>query len=211
MKVPKGYTEEQVLEIIENIVKKLSYSFQFGCHDLDDIKQNGRLFAMEALEKEKYDNKRPLDGFLYTHVRNRFINFKRDNYSRIQTPCPSCPFYDPKNLKSTNQCAVFLDKMECEKWAKWFNRNSTKRNLSNTIDIDLIDESNSKYENNPTNNLHTKELIKYININLPVELRSDYLRMVGGQTIAKVKRKRVMDCLTELKEKFECQNTNEED
>ena len=40
------------------------------------MKQQAAIFALEGLEK--YDNKRPLENFLWTHVRNRLFNYKRE-------------------------------------------------------------------------------------------------------------------------------------
>ena len=90
-------TEQELLDTIDIITKKLAYKFKFGYHQIEDMKQQISIFALEGLEN--YDNKRPLENFLWTHVRNRLFNFKRDNYQRPDKPCKTCPFYDP-NLKN---------------------------------------------------------------------------------------------------------------
>ena len=75
--IPSNMTEEEVIETIERVATRLCRKFRFGYHEVDDIKQQASLFAWEGLEK--YDEKRPLENFLWTHVRNRLYNFKRNN------------------------------------------------------------------------------------------------------------------------------------
>ena len=63
MVIPRGMTEEQVVQIIDGITNRLAGKFKFGYHDLDDMKQQARLFAWEGLEN--YDGLgagRDLDG-----------------------------------------------------------------------------------------------------------------------------------------------------
>ena len=90
--IPNGMTEKQVIQIINNIANRLAGKFKFGYHDLEDMKQQARLFAWEGMEN--YDGIRPLENFLWTHVRNRLYNFKRNNFGRPDKPCDSCPFFD---------------------------------------------------------------------------------------------------------------------
>ena len=80
LKFPSNIPEEEVLEIIEIVATRLCHKFKFGYHTAEDIKQQARMFAWEGLDK--YDEIRPLENFLWTHVRNRLYNFKRNNYSR---------------------------------------------------------------------------------------------------------------------------------
>ena len=49
MQVPKGLTEEEVLEIISRAVAYLAPSFKFGYFDIEDMKQEGTIFSIEAL------------------------------------------------------------------------------------------------------------------------------------------------------------------
>jgi len=39
MNLPRGYTEQQVLEAIEVVVNSLAPSFVFGFYDLEDVRQ----------------------------------------------------------------------------------------------------------------------------------------------------------------------------
>ena len=90
MKIPKGMTEDEVLSSIDLVANRLASKFRFGYHSIDDMKQQARIFALEALDI--YDNTKgtTLDTFLWLYVRNRLCNFKRDNYERPK-PCLNCP------------------------------------------------------------------------------------------------------------------------
>ena len=77
--------EAEFLEVLDKITKKLIHKFRFGYHNAEDMKQQASIFALEALDR--YDGKRPLEIFLWTHVRNRLFNFKRNNYQRPDSPC----------------------------------------------------------------------------------------------------------------------------
>lgn len=207
MRVPNGYTEEQVLAIIETIVNKLAYSYKFGYYDVDDIKQEGRILAIEVLNKEVFDNTRPLENFLYTHLRNRYSTLKRDKFSRLQSPCPSCPFFDPNNLKSChgNQCSAFADKMECTKWAIWINRNAAKRNLVEPLDISNINgenEKNMESRDSIGNGVELKEITEVINAKLDVKLRADYLRMKSGVKLPKHRASKVKKAVLAILEEY---------
>lgn len=78
MPVPTGIPTEEVLRIIERVVGPLSIKFKFGSYDVEEIKQEATIIAWEAIVKS-YDESRPLENFLRVHVRNRLLNFKRNN------------------------------------------------------------------------------------------------------------------------------------
>ena len=126
--------EDEFLKIVDIISKKLAYKFKFGYHDYEDMKQQISIFALEGLKN--YDHTRPLENFLWTHVRNRLFNYKRDNYQRPDKPCLSCPLYDKMCKQTMSGCLQYTDKNDCELYASWSSRNSAKKNLMylNTID-----------------------------------------------------------------------------
>src|SRR5947208_703774 len=88
MHLPPNKTEAQVVEAIEKAVGMLAPSFAFGIYDVEDIRQEARIFAIEALPR--YDGVRPLENFLYSHVKNRLINLRRDKFRRADAPCKAC-------------------------------------------------------------------------------------------------------------------------
>ena len=160
-------TEAEVLSVIEKIANRFCHKFRFGYFTAEDIKQEAFIIAVEALDR--YDSNRPLENFLSTHVKNRLINFKRDNYCRQQK----------ENADS-----------------KWEMRNNAKRFLMEPLDISNIrdeNEKNMREEQNLTNKLFTQEVFELIDTYLPVEFRADYLRIKAGVYVPKPKREIVYE------------------
>lgn len=185
-------------ETIYRVVDLLASKFRFGYYDVEDIRQEGCCFALEALASGKYDESRPLENFLYTHLRNRFINLKRDKYIRNEPPCLTCVFYDPKFKKSKNACSVFEDKNECKKLGDWRRRNAAKQSLMQPVDVAGVGDNAIKVENDTNETLSFNELKHRIDAQLPSELRSDYLRMLEGIILPKVRRQRVREAVAEI-------------
>lgn len=177
----KTVSEDEFLQVLDNISKRLVYKFKFGYHDIDDMKQQAAIFALEGLEK--YDHKRPLENFLWTHVRNRLFNYKRNNYQRPDKPCLTCPLYDAHCKVSTSQCSKYEHKDECEIYKSWSNRNTSKKNIMKPTYIDY-DITNSL---NLTNIISNNEIIKFLDENIHTEFREIYLRLKHGEKIAKQK------------------------
>lgn len=178
--------ENEFLRVIDVIAKKLAYKFKFGYHDFDDMKQQISIFALEGLKN--YDHKRPLENFLWTHVRNRLFNYKRDNYQRPDKPCLTCPLYDPHCKKSTSECEQYSNKEDCVLYENWLNRNNTKKNLMHLTTIDEIkDYSNvfSSEDNLLTNTIANNEIFDLIETQLTGEYRTIYLKVRGGAKVIK--------------------------
>jgi hypothetical protein len=178
--------EDEFLKIVDIIAKKLAYKFKFGYHDFDDMKQQISIFALEGLKN--YDHKRPLENFLWTHVRNRLFNYKRDNYQRPDKPCLSCPIYDPHCKKSINQCEQYANKEDCSLYKSWTDRNSTKKNLMHLNTIDEIKDYGNTFisdENLLVNSIEANELWKLIESHLTGEYRTLYLKIKSGNKVSK--------------------------
>lgn len=84
MPVPTGIPMEQILDTIERVVGPLGNKLKFGSYDSEEIKQEGRAIAWKAIV-DTYEEGRPLENFLRVHVRNRLLNFKRNNTRVSQT------------------------------------------------------------------------------------------------------------------------------
>jgi len=177
--------EEEFLQVLDNITKRLSYKFKFGYHSVDDMKQQAAIFALEGLKK--YDNSRPLENFLWTHVRNRLFNYKRDNYQRPDKPCLSCIFYDQYCKKSTNQCAEYKNKNDCEEYNAWYERNNSKKNIMKPVAMDETnDPSSLQNKNNSMLDIVANEqLIEILDKNIPAQYRESYLKLKHGDKIYK--------------------------
>lgn len=189
-------TEEQFLQVLENISKRLVYKFKFGYHDIDDMKQQAAIFALEGLEK--YDHTRPLENFLWTHVRNRLFNYKRNNYQRPDKPCLTCPLYDP-NLKVSNSgCSKYIDKNECELYKSWYDRNTNKKNIMKPshIDYDITNPFSL------LDNISDNEIIKFLDQHIYSEFRETYLRLKHGEKITKQKLIKLQNHIAFLMKEF---------
>ena len=78
MKIPKGMTEQQVVDQIDIVCNRISPRYTFYGYTVDDIKQESFIICMEALNR--YDGIRPLENFLSVNLSNRLKNFVRDNH-----------------------------------------------------------------------------------------------------------------------------------
>ena len=194
--LPNGVSEEEFLNVLDNISKRLGYKFKFGYHSYEDMYQQAAIFALEGLEK--YDNKRPLENFLWTHVRNRLFNYKRDNYKRPDKPCLNCPFFDKHFKCSNNQCSEYANQMDCDLYKKWFDRNDSKKNIMKPGTIE--DQSLLKNKDNEDFQyiMANKELIQKLDKLLIGEHREIYLKLKHGIKVNKVDIKKLQKHIQEI-------------
>ena len=189
MKLPNNYTEEEVLAIIADISKKLSFKFKFGYHAREDMEQQASLFAWEGLEK--YDGRKPLENFLWVHVRNRLFNFKRNNFGRPNKPCDNCPL----NAYVNNRCTAFTNLRNCEHYEKWYLRNSAKQNLLSSKEY--IDNKEPS-ENDPGELISNRELINLIEQRIPHDIRKDWVKLKNNIKITKRRRLQILEIIEEI-------------
>jgi len=197
----KTVDEKTLLNVIDIITKKLAYKFKFGYHDIEDMRQQISIFAIEGLKN--YDHKRPLENFLWTHVRNRLFNYKRDNYQRPDRPCLTCPLYDPYNKESLSGCKKFKNKNDCDLYASWEKRNSSKKNLMHLTTIDEVKNysnvfQDSKNEEPLLNELENQEIINILEENLIDSYRSIYLRLKSGGKVSKMEKNKLCNKIKEI-------------
>jgi len=156
------------------------------------MKQQAALFAWQGLDN--YDDVRPLENFLWVHVRNRLYNFKRNNYARPDKPCDNCPL----NAYVNHECTAFANMMDCEYYAKWFERNQVKKNLMSTKEHDdYFDRDDIPIEDK----ILSKEIYELINSNMPITMREDWIRYINKVKLPKSKREllfeKILDILKE--------------
>jgi len=188
--IPQGMTEEQVVQIINNISNRLANKFKFGYHDIDDMKQQARLFAWEGIEN--YDGVRPLENFLWTHVRNRLYNFKRNNFGRPDKPCDSCPYFDIAHENDKGYpCKAYDDHEECDLYMGWLKRNTAKRNIMNTAQLDLEVRQSDAIEEM----LDKKQMFNLIDKSIPVHYREDWIRFINNLKLSKAKRESLVSII----------------
>jgi DNA-directed RNA polymerase specialized sigma24 family protein len=177
-KTQKKIDENELLQVIDTITKKLAYKFKFGYHDIEDMKQQISIFALEGIKN--YDHKRPLENFLWTHVRNRLFNYKRDNYQRPDKPCYTCPLYE----KISKNCTKYSDKNNCELFSSWSERNSNKKRLMHLTTIDEIKNYGNIFSDTLLSH-ENQEIIAILDEKLSGDIRLIYLKLKGGDKINK--------------------------
>lgn len=188
MNYPHDLTEEQVMAAMNKAVALLAQTFSFGYFDSDDIRQEAYIFGLEALPR--YDPSRPLENFLYSHIKNRLINFKRDKYHRTDPPCKICAEH-----------GKHPDGSVCTKYAAWKKRNSSKQNLMRPLDIQNLSDENEKSVRQSHNIIDEATLTEARNLiddHLSIELRSIYLRIKAGESVPKAKRVKLENALRDL-------------
>jgi DNA-directed RNA polymerase specialized sigma24 family protein len=190
----KQISEQELLETIDTISKKLAYKFKFGYHEIEDMQQQISIFALEGLRN--YDYKRPLENFLWTHVRNRLFNFKRDNYQRPDKPCKGCPFFDDTGT-TTSECNKYTDKSECVDYSSWSSRNISKKNL---MHLNTIEELKQYLPNNDdhSENVSNNEILDRIEAELNGDSRRIYLKLKMGIKIPKAELIKLTEAIREI-------------
>lgn len=188
--------EEELLQTIEIISKKLSYKFKFGYHEIEDMKQQISVFAIEGLQN--YDYKRPLENFLWTHVRNRLFNFKRDNYQRPDKPCNNCPLFDKFSGDPSKDCLKYKNKNDCDLYTSWYSRNNAKKNLMYLNTIEELKEYLFTKDKTQSDNAQEKELLDILDEELYGELREIYLKIKMGNKVYKNEFNKLVNKIKEL-------------
>jgi hypothetical protein len=193
--LPNNVDEKEFVEILHRIVKKLGYKFIFGYHSYEDMYQQAAIFAIEGLEK--YDSSKPLENFLWTHLRNRLFNFKRDNFKRPDKPCINCKYYDKDCLKSDNQCTEFAQVIDCPLYKKWYIRNSSKQNIMKPTSIENEKTIANYREDDLLVDLSNTELLSQIEKELRGEYREIYLKIKHGSKVNKTETRKLQQHIQE--------------
>jgi hypothetical protein len=195
-----GVSESEFLTVLDNISARLSHKFRFGYHNIEDMKQQAAIFAMEGLAK--YDKSRPLENFLWTHVRNRLFNYKRNNYQRPDKPCATCPFFDKSYKLSNNQCSKYINKKDCDLYASWSNRNEAKKNIMQPVGMDYDPSNSTEF----TSVLSNSELVKFLDEHIHSDYRESYLRLKHGEKLNKQKLTKLQNHIKLLIQDFHSNN-----
>ena len=197
--IPEGYTEEEVVNLLTKIAKRLASRFRFGYHAIEDMKQQAILEGWKGLLN--YDGVRPLENFLWIHIRNRLFNYKRDNYQRVEYRCNSCPIkqYDKKN----NLCLKHeQDSLEDCKWYyDWVLRNNAKKNLVDTIDFDNVDDDGEAFMSLTVDfaeNADKSMIFEILEREIPMSHYEDYVRLKCGAKISHPRKRAIKEMIIEI-------------
>ncbi len=181
MKIPKGMTEEEVLSVIDKTVAYLAPSFKFGYFDVEDMKQEGFIFCMDALKAFNFqksiqeDLSSALFTFLKTHVRWRFLNMRRKQLSRVEPPTCLCELckHDSAN------------RLDCKKYASWVKRNMAKRSLMEPFDVDELYNKEVSGTFDFADAMASSEVMKILDEHIPSSIRVDYRKFIDGDSLSK--------------------------
>lgn len=129
---PSGVCEADFIVAVSDVVRQLSHKYSFGIYSEEDLLQEGYEWALRAIHR--YDARRTrLFNFLYSHIRNRLFNLRRDKLERLTPPCSRCPL----NAFVNNVCTLYSDDLEeCTHYSKWITRNNAKRSLMVATQLD---------------------------------------------------------------------------
>jgi DNA-directed RNA polymerase specialized sigma24 family protein len=183
-----GEAETDIYDIIRKVAGVLAPRLTFGYHTRQDIEQEAFVLALEVIEDEGYDPTRPLANFLYIHLRRRLTNNIRKDYYRGEPPCTCCDTVNPPASP-------------CRKWVEWNKRNKSKQNIMRPLDVASVNderETGMATVSTVEEDAESNEILAKIDRDLPVELRSDYLRMREHIVIPKSRRQRVRDAVLRI-------------
>lgn len=186
MKIPDNMTSDEVFIVIDSVCKSVSRNFSFDHFEPEDIYQEAYIICAEVIDK--YDGQRPLENFLNVSVRNRLYNFRRDNSKYYKYQCDICNNEDSDNCDN------------CLRQRVLFN---TKKNIDHPLNIDEV-QSEVTYEINNADVMANKEMFLLINRNLPISMRTDYLKMLSDVYVNKNRRAEIVERIKDILTQNDC-------
>lgn len=198
MFIPEGKSEAQVLASIEKCVSILARSFAFGYYTPEDMMQEARLFCLECLPK--FDPTRNLDAFLYSATKHHLINLHRDKFKRADSPCKVC--HKSESSGGTFKPCTGTEKY-CGRYSDWKQRNNSKAKLVNPSNIEHVTDEQAERlgfccQSEAEEACEIKETLELIDLHLPAELRSIYLKMRDGVSVPKDAAKAVTNAVRSI-------------
>lgn len=163
-------TNEQLNTIIK-VSRQTAKRYTFPGHTVEDMVQVGILKGLEGLSR--YDANLPFENFIRTHIRNRLSNYKRDNYCRQEK---------------------VKDATKAERWAS---TNRSRQALMSPMEIDNVEHLLTQADT-VADDTSYRELITQIRDELPVSLRTDFLRMLEGVKVPSNRRGRVQAAIADI-------------
>ena len=100
MKIPKGMTEEEVVNQMKTVINRMASRYTFYGYTADDIKQESFIICMDAMDR--YDETRSLENFLAVNLSNRLKNFVRDNHYTTSDDAGRINVIQPAQLDNEN-------------------------------------------------------------------------------------------------------------
>jgi hypothetical protein len=200
MTYPAGVTESQFIEATEKVVNALRPKFQpFAYYSKDDIEQQVRLFAWQALPHFRHEAG-ALGSYLYRACKNALLNTLRAFQGRRNEPaCAVC------HAARMGRGPGHPDGQECKFYEKWRERNRVKAALARPHNLTVIPDENeprTRAFSAAEADAETAELLDLIDQRLDVEHRRWMLMMREGVSVPKEQRdeveRRVLAILAEV-------------
>lgn len=141
------------------------------------MKQEAYVFALEAINKGKWDEDRPLKNFIYVHIHNQFFNFKRKYYQRLATPCEKCPLNAYR--VEDDKCLAYANKEDCKWYAAWIKRNESKKSLMHSVEMSPTAHPHIHGEYK----LDNKDYLDWVETHLPNEFRKTWALARNGERV----------------------------
>lgn len=176
--------DERTFDIINRIANEHSGKI-FGYLTKEDLKNEIWAICLDKIKDFDYE-RGELEHFLRVSVKNRLVNRFKDITKSVRSPCPRCPFYDPKD--SPSGCAKFGDdKHLCTKWRN-FQLSTDSRNS-------LLNAAEPQFERKSSDNILNKVLAKEIKEKLLEKIDSGFKRdleqLISGSKISKQRMKKL--------------------
>ena len=97
-------------------------------------------------------------------------------------------------MMQKNLCLAYDDKMECVPFARWTNSNQSKKNIMNAIGMESVSdeqERGMKVYESVEDVLSLQEFFVIVEENIPMALKSDFIRLRNGINIPKPRREKI--------------------
>lgn len=163
----------EIFNIIDKLANRYKSVYTFGDYTEDDIYQECFIFGMEGLKKyipeQTCGKKNSLENFLSVHIRYQLLNLKRNKLHRT--------------VKETNK----FDK--------------ARKLIARPINIDEVDneqESNMYEICKMFETMSYQELRDIIDVELEVEYRLGFLKLLDGKVLSKFHRDRIITRVKEI-------------
>ncbi len=191
MFLPPNHSEADVLAAIQKAVNALAPSFAFGPYTPEDIKQEGYIYAIEALPK--YDGVRPLENFCYTVIKSRLLNLKRSKLRRSDHPCDLCHLQPDGDTGHE-------DRRVCARYAAWARTQARKQAVAQpeALTHENVEAQRDRGGSEVVNQAELRDALALLDEMLPLELRATYLQMRAGMVVDGHMRKKVETAVREI-------------
>ena len=189
--IPENLNEEELIEVIKDAARPHLKKYCFLGHTEEDMLQLAIMYGIDG--SHRWDGKRPIKNFLSVHIKNRLYNYKRKHSIKMETPCKKCPL---NAYIKPNKCKIYQDRMDCELFRNWKNRNQEKQNINNALGFDVVDdigERSMMLDDTLGEDIDRAEILDKIDKSIHLEFRKDYLIFIRGGKLSNSRRVKLME------------------